>query len=238
MGVVDEEAYASGRVFISKSSTSPLQAVADTTLAPTLFPLAKSSSALTTAGREPTPSKILLAKSAASLKVLAPRHDPLARGALVLQVPAESHQGVAVVVDPVLSNHLRPHQREGVAFLWDCLMGLRMTEGQGCILADVSVSIRKLATIAGAMLTKPTGAGHGFREDAANDIAHLDHAETAHDIAPCYYQGISGLSLKPCEQLESRIQKVARYAPGYIQKHLCRLQRGLPRVQEMSAVSL
>lgn len=32
---------------------------------------------------------------------------------------------VDVVVDPHLTNHLRPHQREGVVFLYECLMGMR-----------------------------------------------------------------------------------------------------------------
>lgn len=30
-----------------------------------------------------------------------------------------------VVVDPRLSQHLRPHQREGVVFLYECVMGMR-----------------------------------------------------------------------------------------------------------------
>ena len=67
---------------------------------------------------------------------------------------------VPVVVDPVLSRHLRPHQKEGthqhssehsievlihligVQFMYECVMGLRKHEGQGCILADeMSVTI-------------------------------------------------------------------------------------------------
>jgi DNA repair and recombination RAD54-like protein len=46
---------------------------------------------------------------------------------------------VAVVVDPVLTQHLRPHQRQGVRFLWECVEGRRegMPPGlRGCILAD------------------------------------------------------------------------------------------------------
>ena len=35
-----------------------------------------------------------------------------------------------------LASKLRPHQREGVLFLFQCTMGLRGFEGQGCILAD------------------------------------------------------------------------------------------------------
>ncbi len=43
---------------------------------------------------------------------------------------------VPVVVDPYLCKHLRPHQREGVAFLYECVMGLREPSQRGAILAD------------------------------------------------------------------------------------------------------
>ena len=39
-------------------------------------------------------------------------------------------------VPPVLAKWLRPHQREGVSFMYDCVMGMRDFEGYGCILAD------------------------------------------------------------------------------------------------------
>lgn len=42
---------------------------------------------------------------------------------------------VHVVVDPVLSNILRPHQREGVKFMYDCVTG-RKGNFNGCIMAD------------------------------------------------------------------------------------------------------
>lgn len=41
-----------------------------------------------------------------------------------------------IEVIPQLASKLRPHQREGVAFLFECTMGLRGFEGNGCILAD------------------------------------------------------------------------------------------------------
>lgn len=41
-----------------------------------------------------------------------------------------------IVVDRMLTRWLRPHQREGVKFMFECVMGLRDFEGQGCILAD------------------------------------------------------------------------------------------------------
>ena len=49
-----------------------------------------------------------------------------------------NHEGlpcVEVVVDPRLSRHLRPHQKEGVVFLYECVMQMRDYQGQGAILA-------------------------------------------------------------------------------------------------------
>ena len=43
---------------------------------------------------------------------------------------------VAVVVDPVVGNVLRPHQREGVKFMYDCVTGLCIENTFGCIMAD------------------------------------------------------------------------------------------------------
>lgn len=74
-----------------------------------------------------------------------PRHDPLASGALVMPRPSPSHQWsnnkaglpvVDVVVDPHLTTHLRPHQRDGILFLYECVMGLRAGGRFGAILAD------------------------------------------------------------------------------------------------------
>ena len=43
---------------------------------------------------------------------------------------------VDVVVDPLLSRNLRPHQRDGVVFLYECLMGFKTPNMYGAILAD------------------------------------------------------------------------------------------------------
>lgn len=57
--------------------------------------------------------------------VLAPRYDPNAPGALVLQ----RNSTVPVVVDPHLSRTLRPHQKDGIQFMYDCIMGIKGFEG-------------------------------------------------------------------------------------------------------------
>lgn len=43
-----------------------------------------------------------------------------------------------VVVDPMLTQKLRPHQREGVQFMFECVVGLRQEGRHGCILAGAA----------------------------------------------------------------------------------------------------
>uniref|UniRef100_A0A0R3WDK1 Helicase ATP-binding domain-containing protein n=1 Tax=Taenia asiatica TaxID=60517 RepID=A0A0R3WDK1_TAEAS len=74
-------------------------------------------------------------------------HDPFEPNALVLYEPPElnAHESlrsdsdkrlVHVVVDPILSKFLRPHQREGVKFMYDCVTGVQIADNYGCIMAD------------------------------------------------------------------------------------------------------
>ncbi|KAL2833546.1 SNF2 family N-terminal domain-containing protein [Aspergillus pseudoustus] len=80
-----------------------------------------------------------------------PRHDSKAPGALVMKRPDSVPKGkriVDVVVDPLLGKHLRPHQREGVKFLYECVMGMRSFNGEGAILADDMGLGKTLQTIA------------------------------------------------------------------------------------------
>ncbi|KAK6540050.1 helicase [Orbilia ellipsospora] len=82
-----------------------------------------------------------------------PRFDPTAEGALVMKRPTidsslKNKTIVDVVVDPMLSRHLRPHQREGVAFLYETVMGMRPYEGRGAVLADEMGLGKTLQTIA------------------------------------------------------------------------------------------
>jgi DNA repair and recombination protein RAD54B len=79
-----------------------------------------------------------------------PRHDPNHPDALVMKRPANCPKGkriVDVVIDPVLGKHLRDHQREGVQFLYECVMGMRC-EGEGAIMADEMGLGKTLQTIA------------------------------------------------------------------------------------------
>ncbi|KAI9766879.1 MAG: helicase [Geoglossum simile] len=80
-----------------------------------------------------------------------PRHDPHRNGALVMKRPTsvpQHKQIVDVVVDPNLGQHLREHQKEGVKFMYECVMGMRPFDGQGAILADEMGLGKTLQTIA------------------------------------------------------------------------------------------
>ncbi|XP_040849323.1 DNA repair and recombination protein RAD54B [Ochotona curzoniae] len=74
-----------------------------------------------------------------------PRHNPYTPNSLVMPQPDKNHQWmfnkncfplVDVVIDPHLVSHLRPHQKEGIIFLYECVMGMRMNGRCGAILAD------------------------------------------------------------------------------------------------------
>ncbi|XP_025989473.1 DNA repair and recombination protein RAD54-like [Solenopsis invicta] len=76
-----------------------------------------------------------------------PLHDPDEPNALIVYSPPElsehdrlkvdlCKQLVHVVVDPILCNVLRPHQREGVKFMYECVTGKRIEDAYGCIMAD------------------------------------------------------------------------------------------------------
>ncbi|KAJ7755699.1 SNF2 family N-terminal domain-containing protein [Mycena maculata] len=90
------------------------------------------------------------------VKPKGPLHDPTAEGAVVMKPPTKEHikrynkkdsPVVAVVLDPILASRMRPHQVEGVRFMYECVMGLRKHEGQGCILADEMGLGKTLQTI-------------------------------------------------------------------------------------------
>jgi DNA repair and recombination protein RAD54B len=70
----------------------------------------------------------------------APLFDPRAPEAVVLnqeqwaegagKLPS-GRPVVPVVVDPYIARSLRPHQREGVRFMYECVTGLRWVRGLG-----------------------------------------------------------------------------------------------------------
>lgn len=99
--------------------------------------------------RQPLRDTQILAQVPSEIPI--PRHDPTATNALVFKRPKRAPAGkqiVDVVLDPFLTKHLREHQRAGVQFLYECVMGLRDFGGQGCILADDMGLGKTLQTIA------------------------------------------------------------------------------------------
>lgn len=49
---------------------------------------------------------------------------------------SEEQENLRVVVPEIVGKFLRPHQREGVQFMFECVARLRGFDGEGCILAD------------------------------------------------------------------------------------------------------
>ncbi|KAG6972929.1 hypothetical protein JG687_00001181 [Phytophthora cactorum] len=49
---------------------------------------------------------------------------------------SETDPEIKVVVPEIVGKFLRPHQREGVQFMFDCVSQVKGFDGQGCILAD------------------------------------------------------------------------------------------------------
>ncbi|KAK2902998.1 hypothetical protein Q8A67_007711 [Cirrhinus molitorella] len=135
MGVISNEDYAKGRCFQDASAETPPETVLK---APVYRPVSKSFT-------RPALKGGALTDSESEKPICKPRHDPNTPGALVMPRPTTDHQWlynksgsplVDVVIDPHLTNHLRPHQREGVVFLYECLMGMRLSGRCGAILAD------------------------------------------------------------------------------------------------------
>ena len=70
---------------------------------------------------------------------------------LVLWEPAEGTTEEPVIVDVMLARWLRPHQREGVQFLFDCVTGLRSDIGQGQIMTSALLPACSIVVTASLM---------------------------------------------------------------------------------------
>ena len=115
----------------------------------TLNPVVQRSTASQTSFKNPLLASTVLPRT--ETREPTPRHDPSVPNAIVMKrpwSPPKGKQTVDVVVDPILTQHLRDHQREGIKFLYECVMGMRDFDGQGAILADEMGLGKTLQTIA------------------------------------------------------------------------------------------
>ncbi|NXD18830.1 RA54B protein, partial [Spelaeornis formosus] len=134
MGVISADDFSSGRCFQAGMGTHDTDATA---LSQNTKPFCKPFKNVC----QPSTKENML-KDPQNCK---PRHDPNASNSLVMPRPNASHQWmfnkaglplVDVVVDPYIANNLRPHQKEGILFLYECVMGMRVSGRFGAILAD------------------------------------------------------------------------------------------------------
>lgn len=77
------------------------------------------------------------------------RGPPPHKHAIVLPAPPCSGTQTPrpVMIDPHLGSQLRPHQVEGVKFMYECIMGIRSPGVSGCLLADEMGLGKTLMTI-------------------------------------------------------------------------------------------
>jgi SNF2 family DNA or RNA helicase len=145
--------FISGKAFLDgPSSISATSIPAASSIS---FPFSSSSSSSSYSSQQRPAMKMLPQQTShlsatkslsSSTSTSGPRYDPLAEGALILQEATDN--SVAVVCDPFLSRKLRPHQREGIQFLWRCIAGTKTSRSSGCILADDMGLGKTLQTIA------------------------------------------------------------------------------------------
>ncbi|CCH42357.1 DNA repair and recombination protein [Wickerhamomyces ciferrii] len=96
-----------------------------------------------------------------------PLYDPSLEGAIIMT--KASSNDTDVVIDPFLGKKLRPHQVQGVKFLYECLMDLRGFDGQGALLADDMGLGKTLMTIT-TLWTLLKQSPKGFETPVVNKV--------------------------------------------------------------------
>lgn len=136
---VRKEDVDSGAAFSMSGGTLPAAVVVDENVKRSTFlqPTMKSMVKVTTT---------LSAPAAVEWQPELPLYSDTAEGALVLSTletdfhRRDARTSCAVVCDPFVARHLRPHQRDGVKFMFECVMGLHSSvhtnkAHTGCLLA-------------------------------------------------------------------------------------------------------
>lgn len=150
--VIPAEEFLTGRMFLSTTNI-PIDVVSKSEPSYERNPAtaAASSGAVSRAFRPPRTLSGIVAPAVP--RVAKPLHDPLCPNAIVLQSSYVRHCGrrsLAIVLDPYLGRHMRPHQKEGVKFLYQCVEGknLKRDSPQGAILGDEMGLGKSLQSIA------------------------------------------------------------------------------------------
>lgn len=165
--VMSKKAYLAGKHFLKPTSTKPPVKIRETAQPKSNVPpkeaikmeSEQTKKLLNVAARRSLASQAVWKNPVLKTTVMpkidknrpVPRHDPIALQAIIMQRPRVVPKGkqiVDVVVDPLLTQHLREHQREGVKFMYECVMGMRDFDGHGAILADEMGLGKTLQTIA------------------------------------------------------------------------------------------
>ncbi|XP_077532436.1 DNA repair and recombination protein RAD54B-like isoform X2 [Haemaphysalis longicornis] len=144
-GVITTEEYFSGRCFSDGFVPSTPQDDSSSSSAPALKAVAKQTCATKfPAFRSPHVGS--LASTTSKKKFFNPPTSPVLRpNSFVMPHPSDIHQWkhnrqglpvTNVIVEESLARCLRPHQREGIIFLYECITQMRCFDGCGAILAD------------------------------------------------------------------------------------------------------
>jgi DNA repair and recombination protein RAD54B len=142
---LEQADFDSGRIFLAAGAAA-LAGESSYAKPPADFPLATmglglSSTATTRRFKPPSCKKNQTVRGHGQSGLPEPLHNPDAPSAIVLQPSFIHHTGVTtvpIVMDPYLGKHLRPHQRAGIKYLYNCVEGMNKTreDNRGAVLAD------------------------------------------------------------------------------------------------------
>lgn len=99
-----------------------------------------------------------------------------------------------VYIDPFLARNLRPHQVDGIRFMYECVMGLRNYQGRGCLLADEMGLGKTLQSIALAYMLLNRGP---LGQAVAKKCIIVTNSSLVHNWAKEFKKWVGDTKLKP-----------------------------------------
>ena len=134
---INADEYTSGRIFMSSIGNNSANSSANINGngSSSSSNMMMSSSGVKKTFKLPGGASSNLTNKKKVLKDYKALHDPNAPNALILDQGIPNKR-CPIVVAPFLCDWLRPHQRDGVQFLFKCVTGQGKFSGNGCILAD------------------------------------------------------------------------------------------------------